>query len=244
MGIRPSHACTASRAAVGSPAPPETSRGQVPGTSTTSQLRAYVAVAAIDSPAASDASQQRGRRSRARDHADDLTVRDLVARADAELGDDSVRVRDDLVLHLHRLDDTQEIARPARTLRLRPRPRAPSPASGSSRRRSRLPRCPCPAPRGAARARSKGLGARGFARRAASRRSRPRRRGRGCSPAAGRVRPSATLDSFSDETTARAPARAGPAHRIRPRLDMSYPRRRRPSRAGRGGTRAASSAPR
>ena len=59
VGVRPSHACTASRAAVGSPAPSETSRGQVPGTSTTSQLRAYVAVAAIDSPAASEASQQR-----------------------------------------------------------------------------------------------------------------------------------------------------------------------------------------
>ncbi len=45
------------------------------------------------------------------DDADQLAVRDALPRRDAELGDDAVARRGDLVLHLHRLDHADHLAR-------------------------------------------------------------------------------------------------------------------------------------
>src|SRR5215211_133960 len=86
---------------------------QTPRYSSRIQLSIRLAVAASDSPFADETSAQRGLRLVAilRDHADDLTGIDRLPGGDGEVGHDAGSVRCDLVLHLHRLDDADDLAR-------------------------------------------------------------------------------------------------------------------------------------
>ena len=144
-GVRSSQFVIAARGSGRRPPRSDTSRGHVPRTSTSSQFSAFVAVAEIGSRAASERSAQR-RLVTGLDDADDVAERDLLPGRDVQLGDDAVAMRDELVLHLHRLDDADELARPHLAADL-DGDREHGPLH-RARRRRRLPRrrCPCSAP--------------------------------------------------------------------------------------------------
>ena len=86
-----------------------------------------------------------------RHDADHLAGRDRLAGGDRQLGDAAGAVRVHLVLHLHRLDDAEDLARPRPRRRRRPRRRAPCPASGDTTASSPAP--PAPPPRARSRRR-------------------------------------------------------------------------------------------
>src|SRR4051812_14584761 len=86
---------------------------QTPRYSSRIQLSILLAVAPSGSPIPAETSAQSGLRLVAilRDDADHLSRVHGLARGDREVGDDPVAVRGDLVLHLHRLDDADDLAR-------------------------------------------------------------------------------------------------------------------------------------
>src|SRR5262249_48020940 len=85
---------------------------QTPRYSSRIQLSIRLAVAPSASTAAAETSAQSGLRVVAilRNDADDLARVDRLADRDRDLRHDSFLVRPDLVLHLHRLDDTEHLA--------------------------------------------------------------------------------------------------------------------------------------
>src|SRR5262249_54129790 len=90
------------------------SRAQRPWYSTSSQWSTRLAVAPTSSPACLDVSAQNGLKLAAirvlRHDADHLPGRHRLAPAHRQLGPAPREVRDDLVLHLHRLDDAEHLA--------------------------------------------------------------------------------------------------------------------------------------
>src|SRR4051812_26188048 len=86
---------------------------QTPRYSSRIQLSILLAVAPSGSPIPAETSAQSGLRLVAilRDDADHLSGIHGLARGHREVGDDPVAVRGDLVLHLHRLDDADHLAR-------------------------------------------------------------------------------------------------------------------------------------
>src|SRR5215210_3770237 len=78
------------------------------------QRSTRLAVAARDSPSSDDTSAHSGLRASVigllSDDADDLSALDRIGRRDRQIGDRPIAMRADLVLHLHRLDDAENLS--------------------------------------------------------------------------------------------------------------------------------------
>src|SRR5829696_146024 len=108
-----SSAARCSLTAASSMLPGSGSGPHTPRYSSRIQLSIRLAVAASDSAEDAETSAQSGLRliGMPRDDADRLAGVDGLPRGDGQLGHDAVAVRGDLVLHLHRLDDADDLTR-------------------------------------------------------------------------------------------------------------------------------------